>query len=467
MESNVKSKGWTGAAKSVAQGVGGAAGSVKKAAARAKDAVTGSRAVAGAKATASSAKSIAVRVILAVCALVVCALPPIFVNNIIGYLPLVALVIMLVVSFAYLQVLKRAFSFSEESLVSSCERGHEIDFVLHFRNASPLVFLRLEPTIYVSNLFDEVDDVTPVPLTLMPFENREFRFQATFDHIGTYSAGVQKIVINDLLGLFTHTIVNEQRHKVEVLPRLVELDSVPLSSEVSSESQKPRQAFTVDDMDYAGVREYTWGDPIKTIHWKLSAREPSGNYLTRLFETFNNPGISIIMDLSAPPAQRYSSDDLMCVFDGIVESALSMNQFALSQGIESVLTFRSKYGDDAKLRLMSVKDFPDLTQILPRIKPGDGIEAREILRREMNTLHGQDNVAFVTSQVNEEVLSMLVTLKLRKRNPLLVLLVPPSMGTEEARTYAKPLRRLNEAQIPYFVLTSASDFAGEKGGRRS
>lgn len=416
-------------------------------------------AIAGA---AAAVKPVAGRIAVAVAAVVVCAIPPIFVNSIIGYLPLIALVLAFAISFAYLQVLKRSFSFSEDSLASSCERGSEIDFVLHFRNSSPLVFVRLEPRIYVSNLFGEADDVTPVPLTLMPHENREFRFQATFDHIGTYSAGVQSIVINDLLGLFSHTIVNENRHRVEVLPRLFEPSDLPLSSEVSSESQKPRQALTVDDMDYAGVREYTWGDPIKTIHWKLSARNPSGEYLTRLFETFNNPGIAIIIDTSSPD---YDSESLMYVFDGVVESALSVNQYAISQGIDSVITFSSSRGEAVKFRSIRPQDFPDFTHALPRIKPGDGEEARDLLRQEMNSLHGQDNVALCTSQINEEIISALITLRLRKRNPMLFVVVPPAMDSEEIREFTKPLRRLDEAQIPRFVVTSAADFGAEKGAQ--
>ncbi len=407
-----------------------------------------------------SIKPVLIRVILAVLALLCCVVPPLFVNNLIGYLPLLALVLVVAISLAYLQVLKRGFTFNEGSLAPACERGSEIDFVLHFKNATPLVLLRLEPFVYVSNLFGEVDDVTTVPMTLMPHEDREFHFQATFNHIGTYSAGVEKIVIHDLLGLFTHTIVNEHRHRVEVLPRLFEADSVPLSSEVTSESQRPRQALTVDDMDYAGVRDYAWGDPIKTIHWKLSARNANGDYLTRLFETYTNPGIAIIIDTSSP---SYDSESLMCVYDGVVESALSVNQFAVAQGVESLLTFRTKDDEDVKMRVMAPADFPDLTHVLPRIQPGDGLAARELLRREMDLLHGQDNVAFCTSQVNEEVITMLISLKMRKRNPLLFVVVPPALDCEETRAFTRPLRRLDEAQVPHFVVTSASDFSAEGG----
>ncbi len=402
---------------------------------------------------------IAGRVILVVLAVAVCLLPALFVNDVIGYLPLIALVLILVISLVYLLILRAVFSFDESSLAASCERGSEIDFVLNFKNSSFLVFCRFEVYIYVSDLFGDVDSVTKVPLTLLPFENKEFHFQAVFDHIGTYSAGVQKIVIYDLLGLFTHTITNKERHCIEVMPRLFEADEVPLSSEASSDSAKPHQTLSIDEMDYAGVRDYEWGDAVKTIHWKLSAREPDGEYLTRMFETYNNPGVAIILDTSAP---RYDSESLMFVYDSIVESALSVNEFAKTQGIESYLAFNDKYGESEQMRISGLNDFPELTSVLPRIEPGDGLAARELLRREINTLHGQDNVAFCTAHVNEEVLTLLSSLKVHKRNPLLFLIVPPIMSTEDVDEYMRPLRTLDDAGVPYFVVSAASGLGAEK-----
>lgn len=151
----------------------------------------------------------------------------------------------------------------------------------------------------------------------------------------------------------------------------------------------------------------------------------------------------------------------MCVFDGIVESGLSVNQYAISRGIDSVLEFNDKYGSPSKLRLLNAKDFSELTNVLPRIKPGDGSEAIEILRREGSQLHGQDNIAFCTSQVNEEVVSLLISLKLRKRNPVLLLAVPPSMDSQQVKEFTRPLRRLDEAGITRLVISSAAQLGTE------
>ena len=406
------------------------------------------------------AKAIVGRVVIAVCALAVCAVPPLFVNDVIGYLPLVALVLVIVLSFVYLQILKRSFSFSEASLAPSCERGSRIDFVLEFRNASPLVCVSLEPSIYISDLFGDADEVTPVSLTLLPRETREFHFEAKFEHIGTYAAGVRSVMIGDLLGLFSHTIVNDKRHRVEVLPRVYELEDASLSSEASSDSVRPRKALTIDDLDYAGVRDYVWGDPIKTIHWNLSARNPSGEYLTRLFEAYDNPGITIVIDTSAPD---YDSESLMCLFDAVVESALSINRFAVAQGLDAVITFRGRFEEDLRIRVRDTDEFPELVNALPRISVGDARAAQEIVRRELYSQQGNDNVAVCTSHVDEQIVSMLVALRNRRRNPLLFLAVPPALDRQEVSDFVRPLRPLDEVQIPYYVFSSASQLGIDVG----
>ncbi len=402
---------------------------------------------------ASSQQPLVLRILLAVSALVVCAIPPVFVNDVIGYLPFIALVCVIALSFVYLQILKRCVSFSEASLVPSCERGSAIDFVIEFRNASPLVCVRIEPSLYISDLFGDTDEITPISLTLLPHETREFHFEANFEHIGTYSAGVYSVVIGDLLGLFSHTMMNEQRHRIEVLPRIYDLQEANLSSEASSDSVKPRKTLAIDDLDYAGVRDYVWGDPIKTIHWNLSARNPSGEYLTRLFEAYDNPGITIVIDTSAP---AYDAESLMYLFDALVESALALSRFAMAQGIDAMLAFQGRFDEDVRMRVRDVDEFSNLVSALPRISVGDAHAAQQIVRRELYFQHGNDNVAVCTAHVDEQIISMLISLRNHRRNPLLFLAVPPSLDKREIATLTRPLRLLNETHIPYYVFSSAA-----------
>lgn len=399
------------------------------------------------------------RVLFMVLALVVCCVPPVFINNVVGYLPLLMLVLGTLVSYVYLRVLVRSLEFSEASLLPSCERGSDVEFVIEFHNRSPLVFLRLEPTLYVSDLFGDVDLEFPTSLTLMPFERRNLKFAGGFDHIGTYNAGVSTVRVGDLFGLFSHTITNPNRHQVKVLPRVFDVSRVDLVNVSALESRKAFQPLSTDDMDYAGVRDYELGDPLKTIHWNLSARMPQGGYLTRLFETFTNPGVDIILDTSAP---AYDHETLMFIFDAVVESALSVNEYAHEQGIDSSLRYFNRHGEETVTRILHTAEFEGLVADIPRINVDGGRKALEVLQREGNSIHGQSNIAFCTCQLSEELVSCLVELKLHKRNPLLFLAVPRSLEGEALKEFLRPLRRLDAAEIVYYRMTGAEGLAGEE-----
>ncbi len=405
-------------------------------------------------------KAIVGRAVIVFLLLFACVVPVIFLASPISYIPLIAVVLLIIASFVYLLVLQHFISYSEESLLGSCERGADIEFVVRFKNSSVLPVLRLEPYFYISDLFGEVDTAIPASMVLMPFEERDFRFAASFDHIGTYSAGVRKLVIGDLLGLFQRTRINPNRHKVEVLPKIFDVGQVDLSNVSVQETRRAIQAIITDDMDYAGVRDYATGDPLKTVHWNLSARLPAGQLLTRLFETQGNPGVEIYIDTSSP---KYDHESLMQVFDGVVESALSLAMHSHEMGIDATLIYEDRNGETCRSTVVAVEDSMSLINSLPAISVGDGREALDLLQRQNNSIFGEGNVAFCTAQLNDEVVSQLLEIKMHKRNPLLFAVIPKTLGKQEQKDLLAPLRRLEMSQVSYYVVSDAAQINKEEG----
>lgn len=409
--------------------------------------------------TGLKAKGIVGRVVSVVLLLAVCVIPVLFVASPITYIPLAAVLLCIVFSWIYLQVLKRSLQYSEASMLASCERGAGVEFSVVFSNTSVVPFVKLEPCFYITDLFGGMDVEMSSSMILMPKETFDFRFQASFDHIGTYSAGVSRIVIGDIFGLFQHTVVNKRRHEVQVLPKIFELSKLDLSNVSMQESRRAYQTIVTDDMDYAGVREYEPGDPIKTIHWKLSARNTDGQYLTRLFESNGNPSIDIILDHTSP---LYDSESLMQVFDGVVESALSVGKCAYEAGLDTRLIYTSKYGETVYggVQDPSTQASMSLINDIPRLVVDEGHEALRLLNRTVRSNHSAGNIAFCTAHVSEEAVSLLAEAKTRDRNPLLFLIVPKTLEGREREEYLRPLKRLNESQVVYYIITDAEQIRG-------
>lgn len=395
--------------------------------------------------------------------LAACALLAVFVGDAdyhataIGWIPLLMVVVTIAVAFVYLQVLKSGLEVSAASELHDCRRGDDISFTVHFRNKTPLFYFRIEAYFYVSDLFGDVASQAMTTMSLAPFESYDLHFTTKFEHIGTYSAGLHQLVVCDFLRLFTAELPGQRTQMVHVTPRIQSLDQLELSSESQTEAQRPRKSVFADSLDYAYVRPYVPGDPLKTIHWKLSAR--TDGYMTRLFEENTNPGVAVVLDFFAPE-QRAAY--LMGMFDALVETALSVARYAQGEGFETEMRYTNRAGECACRMSFSNAELDELVADMPAItndpdKESDGLD---LFSEQLRNQYGKNNLVIVTGNLSARLVSAVVDAKVRRRSPLLFAVVPADLVGRELDEWCEPLRRLDEANIGYKVLTSSDDLVG-------
>ncbi len=400
------------------------------------------------------------RIIVCVLVVAVLTVPTIYINNIFGYLTVLVVLLLILFSFIYLQVIRHGIEFEELSDLSDCERGESVDFIVRLRNRLPLFCPRIEASFFISDLFGEINHLDTAAVSLTPREVYDFQFQIAFAHIGTYTAGLQKLVVHDLLGLFQVTIPGTRECEVEVTPHIYDISAMRTESEEVPESLEMMMSASNDSMDYATVRDYVWGDPLKSIHWKLSARNMK--YLTRLYETYSDPGIDVVVDFSAPPG--HDSETLMCFFDALVETAFSLRKWADDQGIPCRIVYQSASGEDRTVdshvdswtMLEAIKDMPKVDD------SGDYDEvASDLLQRQIDSLY-TSNIVFVSSRIEEPLMNSLVSAYNLRKHPIFFGVIPEGLDEDERRRVVKPMRALDDCSIRSFVLSSAREL--EEGG---
>ena len=396
------------------------------------------------------------KLLLCVLTIGICLIPAVFINTLYGYLPVLMAAILIGGSYGYMRVLRRSLQYAEDSDMANCVRGTKIDFSVLLKNRSILFYPLVEPYFYIADLFGADDSLLSDIITLAPREERRFEFDARFDHIGTYNAGLRRIRLQDLLGLFTYTIENEKQYTVSVIPQVYEIDKLPVSKNAASESQKMTVSNPTDSSDYAGVREYVIGDPIKNIHWKLSAR--TTGYMTKVFESYSNTGICSILDFHAP---AYSSDEMMSAFDCIVETALSIGRYAIKEGLESEIRYYDKYGEKVQVSSYNQDDFGSMVENMPRIHAGrNEYRAVDLLLEEGGSLYSQGNLAICTADITPELIEALIAVRSRRKNPMLFAAVPDGISEEKRQKILSDLTALEEFRIFYHVLSDASSLEG-------
>ena len=380
--------------------------------------------------------------------------------TLIGWVPCIMLLCGIGLGAAYAAILRRGITFEELMDVPECSRDSDVTFTMRFKNRTPLLATRMVTTFFICDMFGNVASENSTTLSLAPFEEYELPLTTRFEHIGTFTAGLKEITVSDFLGLFTYTIKNQANQVVRVIPKVVELDDIDFSNEAMDEATKAARSVLADSMDYAYVREYEIGDPLKTIHWKLSAR--SSTYMTRLYEVYTNPSVVFIMDFYADWDE---ADDLMAMFDAIVEATFSFARYTGRTGMDSEVHFIDRHGAMRKLTPADVEKVNEIVGDLPIMSndPEKASIAIDVLKKQIADPRGFNNIFVISANVSHEMVSTIAQAKVRRRTPNMIAVIPPSLVGRDRDKHCRNLGMLEGSDISFQVISHCSELSYKAG----
>lgn len=379
----------------------------------------------GGKADASAADAqlrrlTARQVALIAAVLVLTTIPPVFVNHPIGYIPVMFFVILLALSWVYLCLAGKRIAVDVDLRDGSATRGTScaLPVILKNRSKFPVVDARVH--LYVANPYGVIEQDAPVTVLVDGMADARIDAGVSLEHMGVYTAGVKNVVLYDPFKFLHKTVDCSYENRVVSIPYEAEIDSVELSCLIMQESFTPQRAVISDDVDYAGVRDYEFGDPMKSVHWKLSAR--TENLQTRLFETTVSSSTSIIMDFHGPD---YTVQQLMACMDGVVELALASARLAAARNMELKVCYEGREGAVALKELPSTAELEELTRTLPCLSPDISARyAADLVAVETSGRATSDNIVLCTSKLEREMVAQLVAACSRRVNVTVFLVVP-------------------------------------------
>lgn len=375
----------------------------------------------------------------------------------VGWVPFIAALLCIVLCYGYVRLAARSLSFRESARVSDCRRGSNVPFMVTFENKGFLVLLNVRARLYVADAQGGVASETATSLTLGPYASCDVPFDVPFDHVGTYQAGLREVEVGDFLGLFRRTWSNAEPSEVCVTPAVPDVGRVRFSDDSDVESPKPLKAVLADTLDYAYVRDYVPGDPLKTIHWKLSAR--SENYLTRLYEKNTSPGVVVVIDFYAPGEDVSESMELV---DAVVETGFAVARYAQSQGMDTEVRYVNRHGERRRI----VRFDQDAALALVREMPtssGDGAvreQAVDEVRGLARGWSGQNNIVVCSANVGADMVGAVVEAKTARRAPLFLAAVPRRLVDRDLVRYLAPLGALEAVGVTYHAVSRSDELQG-------
>ncbi len=389
----------------------------------------------------------------AVVAAVVLA-PAVFLNTVYGYLPALLLVLLFLFSAVSLFVVTRNLSVETDCADVRCERGESADIGLKLVNRSILSCPRATAYLYISDLFGKNDATRTVGFTIGGKATVDFSFRMEMTHIGCYSIGLDHVEVWDLLGLFHRSVPVSGRFTATVTPRRRAMDSLLLAEDAAVESSMETKISVIGGTDYTGVRAYALGDPMKQIHWKLSAH--TREYVTKLQESNFQQEFSVLLNFAA--VKNSDREQLMDLNDCLIETALSLVSEVTQQDASCSLLYVDKANAITKVMPSGQDDDGELIRSFAGITPEPGADfpdSYQLLQQEAQASSRSSNVLLVTSRITTDLVHELIRTKQQRRSPELWFIVPAEWSERELETACRPLKQLDDADIPYFTVSTA------------
>jgi uncharacterized protein (DUF58 family) len=354
-----------------------------------------------------------------------------------------------IVSGAYLLIIRNKLKYEQTTGITECRRLDDVNISVEVKNTSRLVFVRIIAQFFVSDISGGDEKTTVLDFSLTPKEEQTFGLTVQFKHIGIYTAGLKSVAVYDPLGIFRFCTACESQFHVQVSPKLLELDLSELSEDVLTESSRSMTQAAIDGMDYSGVRDYAYGDPIKNIHWKLSAH--ASGYLTKLREATANTGVSVILNFFNESAERELIPD---IFDALVEFGAAAGYSAQQRGMDCNIIYISKYGEEKHYTPASFLNIGELISDLPAVTDSD-YDMITLLSAEGRSSAGQANIIVCTSYASAELIHVLLEIRQTRKNPVVFFALPESTPPKLRADALTALKAVSRANIPYRIISCA------------
>lgn len=377
-------------------------------------------------------------------------IPAFFLNTIYGFLPFLFLILLLVLSLLYAFLLKKSFMYEEQAGLTVVDRGRKATFGAFVQNTRNLVFPRVRATFYLRNMFGDVSILAETDCSIAPKEKKKLEVHITFAHLGDYTIGLKSILIYDLLGLFHFTFKTDDVVRIHVNPIRYDAGQLEFENGEGVSTAQLATAATVTNQDYSGVREYVQGDPIKNIHWKLSAH--SLKYLTKKFDNFSDNGITFYLDVSM---QGHEKNVRLQLYDTLVESLYSVACDALEMGQDVQIVC----GENGEFRIFTPKDEKDVEDAAMQFPPVHATAvsgAAAMLRSSVGRQAELDNVLVFTSNLTTELMYEMESIKLKRKNPQLFYVIPQNSGSAQMEQTQQIFKFLADKGIFYYVVETAA-----------
>ena len=247
------------------------------------------------------------------------------------------------------------------------------------------------------------------------------RYRLLCEHRGCFTFGPTQIRSGDLFGFSRQQMDIEQVDRLTVYPRILPVVQPGVPSKQPLGDIRIKRYIFQDPILTRGVREYQFGDSLKRIHWKTSAR--LGRLQTKVFEPTTSIDMGIFLDVRTVPPPEWGRVPQLQEL-GIIAAA-SIANHAMSSGYRVGLyinQLRQLTGE--RIRIAPSQHSEQLVRILETLaqvhSSAENVPAARFVALESRSLPWGSTILVITAVPTEALLATLLRMKRAGRSVALV-----------------------------------------------
>lgn len=268
----------------------------------------------------------------------------------------------------------------------------------------------------------------PNALSMGWYQRVKRRYPVACLHRGRFAFGPTVVRSGDLFGSSERSMELNDIQYLTVYPRVVLLESPSIPSRQIIGKVRTKRNIFPDPILTMGIREYQYGDTLKNIHWKATAR--TGKLQTRIFEPTTTSDYAIFLDVrtTQPPLWGMVPQ----LFEMSIMTAASLADHALSAsvrvGLYSNQIMQAPNGPVRIPPAQHAAQWHNIMEALSQLEPIETEPIHRLILRESRNLPWASTILVVTAAPTPDLFSALLRVRRGGRSVSLVVVGEAELG---------------------------------------
>jgi hypothetical protein len=391
-----------------------------------------------------------------------------FYGGIVPYTLFYLVISIATVSFIYSFILHHSTKCSQSLSSLTAIKGERVVYKYVFSNKSILLNPYLTSNFSkTSMLISELDGI--VGFSIKPRGTKQKEYGILCKYRGVYELGICEVFVEDFFGIFKHKIPIDMNFTLTVYPKIIDISNfIPLISTVDDDAETSN-TIVRNRRETGDIRNYVYGDPIKSVHWKLSAK--LNQLLVKSQQEAGGNMSVVVLDLYSHIYEdpKCTTEMRLAIQDKLIEVLCAITHYLANKKHPACLA--SDNNDE--LNFINFSDIPTFQRVYQyccKVVFDSATETTALLEMLSESNIAATGIFLVTSNLTFDLLEGLVKLTnsvhfmptssgygKSKEHAKILYVVPPFLSKNELAKLDALIKAFRDSEFDVIVFETESD----------